>query len=104
MTYEPELMELDPAQDTMEQKFSAFHRRHPEVFHEILAEASFRRRRGDRAISMKGIFESLRRSLPGLNNSYTRFYTYLVIEREPGLAPFFQRRRRPGFAMRLVRR
>ena len=92
--YEPELMALDPAQDTLDQKFMAFHRKHPEVFQEIFGEASFRRRRGDLSISMKGIFESLRLGLPGLNNSYTRHYTDLVIERDPTFAPYFQRRRR----------
>lgn len=105
IAYEPELQpELPLARDTLEQKFWAFHLEHPEVFQAILAEAHFRRRRGDRRLSMKGIYESLRASMPGmLNNSYTSLYTDLLLERDPGLAPLFQRRRRAGFAMRLVR-
>lgn len=99
LKYEPELPFNQPdAQDTHRQKFFAYHRKYPEVYQAIEAEALARSGR----LSMKGIYEALRGKFPHLNNSYTGDYTDILCADHPSLAHRFERRRRPERKMKLV--
>lgn len=106
--YEPELLDLPPAQDTNRQKWAAFHMAHPEIFDAIRSRAFFLLRGNPRRLSMKRIFEDLRGLGElfgrdgGLNNTYTRFYADELVSREPIFSGKFERRRRAEKPMRLV--
>jgi len=110
--YPPELPlqpDLPPAQDTLDQKFAAFHSARPEVFEAIYARAyrlAFIQHK--KRLSMKRIFEDLRDLMEclgdeyGLNNSFTSRYTDLLIEEHPEFATLFHRRARAKGKMKRV--
>jgi len=103
--YEPELDLFTPAQDTLEQKFTAFDQKCPEVYIEfsdcVLKHVYAR----DTYVSPRDIFGEIRPRLArlgiGLNNSYSRFYGDRFKERHPQYASLFRERRRPVKAMAL---
>ena len=107
--YEPELVsDLPPAQDTLYQKFHAYDQRHPEVFDAVYARCLRLYQEGKRYISMRDVFGDLRDIMPilgekyGLNNSWTRFYSDKVIEKDPRFATIFRRRVRAKGPMKRV--
>lgn len=86
---------------TLPERFDLFHRLNPHVADRLLEMAQHRVRLGRRRLSMKLLFEVLRDDAETydptsdyrLNNSYTAFYSRLLIERDPALAEVFETRR-----------
>lgn len=75
--------------------------RHPAVFAQIVHLAEREQARGESRVSMKYIFESIRKYAPridgepvALNNNWTAVVTRQVIAERPDLAPLFRTRRR----------
>lgn len=92
--------ELSAELRTIAARFAAFHRAHPEVYATLHASALAEWAAGSRRISVKGLWEELRRtgsptgsdgSRYKLNNIYTRCYADLLAE-DPRLAPCIERR------------
>jgi len=107
--YEPELVpDLPPAQDTLYQKFHAYDVRHPEIFDAVYDRCLRLYEKGKRYISMRDVFGDLRTIMPilgekyGLNNSWTRFYSDKVIEKDPRFVNVFRRRARAKGKMKRV--
>lgn len=99
--YEPELPiqpALPPAQDTLDQRFAAFHAAHPEVYEAIRARAFS----WAGPLRMKEIYESVRSEMKfSLNNDFTSRYTDLLIEKAPEFEGRFRRRARAKGKMAL---
>ena len=93
--YEPELPLVDtPAQDTLDQKFAAYCKEHPDYFDAIQITAWDMIRDGFTYLSMRDIIGVLRRQGININNSFTSRYTDALIEREPEMERYFHRRAR----------
>ena len=93
----------EPGQ-SLEEQFSAFHEANPHVYNALRSLALDMRRRGNRRIGMKMLFEVLRwhywmttddrSSEFKLNNSYTAYYARELMANEPDLADAFEVRER----------
>lgn len=92
---------------TLDERFAAFHRDHPAVYHELVALARRARAAGHRRYSVKALMELVRwhrtveradgaPTAPGepfkINNSYASRYARLIEARERDLAGFFEKR------------
>lgn len=94
---------FDSATDDPATRWRTFSVKHPDVYPQIVRLAYERVDAGDRRISMKLIFELLRRYVPrdadspvALNNTYTSVATRQLISEHPDLAPYFHMRSRRG--------
>jgi predicted kinase len=99
---------------TIEERYQLFHAANPQVFAEMLRLARARLDRGEKYISVKALWEELRRSLIQiaqrkeaayegfdalkaaykLNNSYTALYARELLDIEPRLAGVIETRKR----------
>jgi len=110
MTWSPPPPKQRPS---IEERFAAFHAANPHVLEEMLRLARARLARGERRIGVKALWEELRRYLftyahevvgvqhgidedfgYKLNNSYTSHYADKLVEVDPSLDPFIERRKR----------
>ncbi len=87
--------------DTITLRWEDFDRRHPEVYRQIVATALDAYASGERYLSMKWIFEVIRRTVRrdedepvALNNDYSAVVTRKLVAEHPELAPLFHTRRR----------
>lgn len=99
--YEPELDLFPPARDTTAQRFDQFNRANPGVYWAIRAKANELLDGGAKRLSMKCIFELLRGQFKHLDNSFTSYYTDLLIMENPRLDAYFERRAREVKTMAL---
>uniref|UniRef100_UPI003C7B9841 hypothetical protein n=1 Tax=unclassified Streptomyces TaxID=2593676 RepID=UPI003C7B9841 len=80
------------------EQFRAFDANNPHVYRALERLAARRLAAGATRVSLKDLFEDLRRQLPhgvvGLNNSYTALYARLLIDEHPHWAAAFELRRR----------
>ena len=101
MIAQPTLFDAPPSE--LDQRFQAFHRKHPEVYQTLRRLALDMHARGYRRTSMKMLFEVIRwdhlKSMTPdqaedfkLNNSYSSRMARLLMETEPALAGFFETR------------
>lgn len=105
--FQPALLDLSPIVEvrhdrraTIQERFEAFHRANPGVFHALSALALDMQRRGVSRYGMKGLFEVLRWEYAlqtqgsdyKLDNNFHSRYARLLMEREPQLAGFFETR------------
>jgi hypothetical protein len=84
---------------TITEQFHHFHAHHPHVYRTLERMAARRRlAAGATRISLKDLFEDLRRQLPygvaGLNNNFTTLYARRLIDAHPHWASAFELRRR----------
>ncbi|MFC8708901.1 MULTISPECIES: hypothetical protein [unclassified Streptomyces] len=83
---------------TITEQFHAFHARNPHVYRDLERMAAHRIAAGATRISLKDLFEDLRRQLPsgtaGLNNNYTALYARRLIAAHPHWDRAFELRRR----------
>jgi hypothetical protein len=83
---------------TITEQFHAFDASNPHVYHALDLMAARRLAAGATRVSLKNLFEDLRRQLPhgviGLNNNCTALYARLLIEDHPHWAGVFELRRR----------
>ncbi|MFB8127050.1 hypothetical protein ACFVG1_11985 [Streptomyces bacillaris] len=83
---------------TITERFHAFDARNPHVYRALERMAARRLATGATRISLKDLFEDLRRQLPygvpGLNNNYTALYARQLIAAHPHWASAFELRRR----------
>lgn len=104
--YHPELPlqpDLPPAQDTLAQKFAAYHDAHPMVWLNFYALVMERIKDGEKYISPRDLAPEVRRLVGhGVNNSYWRFYADKFKAARPEYAHLFRERHRPVKAMKLV--
>ncbi|MGW3692377.1 hypothetical protein ACWD6U_00610 [Streptomyces sp. NPDC005149] len=80
------------------EQFHAFDANNPHVYRALERMAARRLAAGATRVSLKDLFEDLRRQLPygvvGLNNNYTALYARLLIDEHPDWAVAFELRRR----------
>lgn len=80
------------------EQFHAFDTHNPHVYSALERMAARRLATGATRVSLKGLFEDLRRQLPhgvaGLNNNYTSLYARRLITEHPNWASVFELRRR----------
>ncbi|MGC4950042.1 hypothetical protein ACLQ2N_28060 [Streptomyces sp. DT224] len=80
------------------EQFRTFDAHNPHVFRALERMAAGRLAAGATRISLKHLFEDLRRQLPqgdaGLNNNYTALYARQLISQHPHWASAFELRRR----------
>ncbi|MFF8393815.1 hypothetical protein [Streptomyces sp. NPDC016172] len=80
------------------EQFHAFDAHNPHVYRALERMVARRLAAGATRISLKDLFEDLRRQLPhgvaGLNNSYTALYARRLISEHPHWAAAFELRRR----------
>ena len=85
----------------IQERFEAFHKRHPEVYEQLLDLCIQWRRAGRSAWSIKGAWEVLRWQRhvfrdPGstflINNDYTSRYARLLVREHPELEGLFEMR------------
>lgn len=80
------------------EQFRAFDAINPHVYRALDRMAARRLAAGATRISLKDLFEDLRRQLPhgvvGLNNNYTALYARRLIHEHPDWAGAFELRRR----------
>ncbi|MFD4592930.1 hypothetical protein [Streptomyces rubiginosohelvolus] len=80
------------------EQFRTFDAHNPHVYRVLERMAARRLATGATRISLKDLFEDLRRQLPhgvaGLNNNYTALYARRLIDEHPDRAPAFELRRR----------
>ncbi|MFD6033635.1 hypothetical protein ACF09G_03640 [Streptomyces albogriseolus] len=78
---------------TITEQFGAFDARNPHVYRALERLAA-----GATRVSLKDLFEDLRRQLPygvaGLNNNFTALYARRLIDEHPHCANAFELRRR----------
>lgn len=95
--YHPELPlqpDLPPAQDTLDQRFAAYDKAHPEVYEEFYYCVLMHVRDG--YISPRDLAPEVRKAVGhGVNNSYWRFYADKFKAQCPQYAHLFRERRRP---------
>lgn len=101
---------FDSTIDDPATRWHAFSAKHPDVYPQIVRLAYERIDAGDRRVSMKLIFELLRRYVPrdadspvALNNTYTAPATRQLVAEHPDLAPYFHMRERRGSISASVR-
>ncbi|MGW1817033.1 hypothetical protein ACWCQM_26110 [Streptomyces sp. NPDC002125] len=80
------------------EQFRAFDAANPHVYRALERLAARRLAAGATRVSLKDLFEDLRRQLPygvvGLNNSYTALYARRLIDEHPHWTSAFELRRR----------
>jgi hypothetical protein len=90
-----------PRSGSIERDFLEFHQANPLVYERLVQLArEWKRRRGNRKVGMKMLFEVLRWEVAmrttgddfRLNNNYTSYYARLIMEREPDLRGLFETR------------
>ncbi|WP_435598649.1 hypothetical protein [Streptomyces anulatus] len=83
---------------TITEQFRTFDAHNPHVYRTLERMAARRLAAGATRISLKHLFEDLRRQLPhgvtGLNNNYTALYARQLIGEHLHWAPVFELRRR----------
>ncbi|MFD4479453.1 hypothetical protein ACFWPU_25510 [Streptomyces sp. NPDC058471] len=83
---------------TITEQFRAFDAHNPHVFRALERMTGRRLATGATRVSLKDLFEDLRRQLPddvaGLNNNYTALYARRLIDDHPHWAGVFELRRR----------
>ncbi|MFG3362734.1 hypothetical protein [Streptomyces griseofuscus] len=83
---------------TITEQFHAFDAHHPHVYRALERLAARRLAAGATRVSLKDLFEDLRRQLTdavdGLNNNYTALYARRLLHEHPHWAPVFELRRR----------
>ncbi|MFF3976576.1 hypothetical protein [Streptomyces sp. NPDC001828] len=83
---------------TITEQFLAFDAHNPHVYRALERMTARRLATGATRVSMKDLFEDLRRQLPygiaGLNNNYTALYTRRLLDDHPHWAGAFELRRR----------
>ncbi|MHA5048852.1 hypothetical protein [Streptomyces sp. SD15] len=83
---------------TITEQFRAFDAHNPHVYRALERMAARRLAAGATRVSLKDLFEDLRRQLPhgvaGLNNNYTALYARRLITEHPHWAAAFELRRR----------
>ncbi|MEV7145400.1 hypothetical protein AB0O05_02735 [Streptomyces sp. NPDC093084] len=83
---------------TITEQFHAFDARNPHVYRALERMTARRLAAGATRVSLKDLFEDLRRQLPhgvaGLNNNYTALYARRLIDNHPTWARVFELRRR----------
>jgi hypothetical protein len=83
---------------TIAEQFHAFDARHSHVYRALERMAARRLAAGATRISLKDLFEDLRRQLPygvaGLNNNFTALYARRLVDGHPHWAHAFELRRR----------
>lgn len=89
-----------PAGASLAERFEAFHAVNPHVYAAIERQVLAQAAQGRRRISIKGIYEDMRRGRIAtsgdtfrLNNSYPSFYARMVIAAHPHLRAFIEIRR-----------
>ncbi|GAB2331289.1 hypothetical protein [Streptomyces variabilis] len=82
---------------TITEQFHAFDTRNPHVYRALERMAARRLAAGATRVSLKDLFEDLRRQLPhgvaGLNNNFTALYARRLIGDHPHWAQAFELRR-----------
>ncbi|MER6331341.1 hypothetical protein ABT298_18840 [Streptomyces sp. NPDC001034] len=83
---------------TITEQFHAFDARNPHIYKALEHLTARRLAAGAKRVSVKDLFEDLRRQLPdgvdGLNNNYTALYARRLLHEHPHRAPVFELRRR----------
>lgn len=83
---------------TITEQFHSFDAHNPHVYRALERMAARRLAAGATRVSLKDLFEDLRRQLPhgvaGLNNNYTALYARRLISEHPHWAAAFELRRR----------
>ncbi|MEU9411634.1 hypothetical protein AB0E08_38885 [Streptomyces sp. NPDC048281] len=83
---------------TITEQFHAFDARNPHVYRALEHMTARRLATGATRVSLKDLFEDLRRQLPhgvtGLNNNFTALYARRLIDNHPHWARLFELRRR----------
>ncbi|MEW2620911.1 hypothetical protein [Streptomyces sp. NPDC048106] len=83
---------------TITEQFHAFDAHNPHIYRALERMAARRLAAGATRVSLKDLFEDLRRQLPdgvdGLNNNYTALYARRLISEHPRWAAAFELRRR----------
>jgi hypothetical protein len=83
---------------TITEQFHAFDAHNPHVYRALERMTARRLASGATRVSLKDLFEDLRRQLPhgvaGLNNNYTALYARRLINEHPHWAMAFELRRR----------
>ncbi|MDX2610989.1 MULTISPECIES: hypothetical protein [Streptomyces] len=83
---------------TITEQFHAFDAHNPHVYRALERMAARRLATGATRVSLKDLFEDLRRQLPygvaGLNNNFTALYARRLIDDHPRWAGVFELRRR----------
>ncbi|MEU9288294.1 hypothetical protein AB0D57_27245 [Streptomyces sp. NPDC048275] len=83
---------------TITEQFHAFDTHNPHVYWALERMAARRLAAGATRVSLKDLFEDLRRQLPhgvaGLSNNYTSLYARRLIDEHPHWAAAFELRRR----------
>ncbi|MEU4007212.1 hypothetical protein AB0H30_01780 [Streptomyces pseudogriseolus] len=83
---------------TITEQFNAFDEHNPHVYRALERMAARRLAAGATRVSLKDLFEDLRRQLPygvaGLNNNFTALYARRLIDDHPHWAGAFELRRR----------
>ncbi|MFF4020601.1 hypothetical protein [Streptomyces sp. NPDC001843] len=83
---------------TITEQYHAFDARNPHVYRALESMAARRLAASATRVSLKDLFEDLRRQLPhgiaGLNNNYTALYARRLISAHPHWAAAFELRRR----------
>ncbi|CAM5654118.1 hypothetical protein [Streptomyces purpurascens] len=83
---------------TITEHFHAFDAHNPHVYRALERMAARRLAAGATRVSLKDLFEDLRRQLPhgvaGLNDNYTALYARRLISEHPHWAAAFELRRR----------
>ncbi|MBU5946442.1 hypothetical protein [Streptomyces sp. PAM3C] len=83
---------------TITEQFGAFDAHNPHVYRALERMAACRLAAGATRISLKDLFEDIRRQLPygaaGLNNNFTALYARRLIDDHPHWADAFELRRR----------
>ncbi|MEU9189195.1 hypothetical protein AB0D14_32565 [Streptomyces sp. NPDC048484] len=83
---------------TITEQFHAFDAHHPHVYRALEHMAARRLTEGTPRVSLKNLFEDLRRQLPngvaGLDNNFTALYARRLLDDHPHWADAFELRRR----------
>lgn len=83
---------------TITERFHAFDAQNPHIYRALERMAAQRLAAGATRVSLKNLFEDLRRQLPygvaGLNNNFTALYARRLIAEHPRWATAFELRRR----------
>lgn len=83
---------------TITERFHAFDVQNPHIYHALERMTATRLAAGATRVSLKDLFEDLRRQLPhgvaGLNNDFTALYARSMIAAHPHWGGVFELRRR----------
>lgn len=93
---------------TIDERFEVFHKANPHVYDLIHQRALALRRRGIKRFGLAAIYEGLRYDYAvqtggdkfKLNNDYRAIYSRMIMENDPELAGFFEKRERTSVTRR----